>query len=270
MAKRGHGPTTAETQARYGRAWTRYETWRKGRPVNDGTLAQHLREMARDGAGPGTVEVHASAVIREARERGHGDIAGPESRSVQAALRAKREPRELLALSDEDYRRVLASNGRRRGDRRRESTKGAAERAAVDDAILSLLFETGLERRELSALRWQDVDTARGAVAPGGGEATERMLGAPGWNALRKLYARSTARADERVIGLAKMTIDRRVRRMCAAAGLEGTRTAESVRIGGAVERIRAGEPERDVRRSMGRTSGESLRRALRARGEKG
>ena len=106
------------------------------------------------------------------------------------------------------------------------------------------LFHGALRRSEVAAQRWADVDvfdsdpvvvTLR-RPADGGGHEDFRTLAAGCAAAVRRLHAATDPAPADPVVGLGVHQINRRFAAACAAAGLEGRRTAHSGRVGLAVE----------------------------------
>ena len=68
---------------------------------------------------------------------------------------------QTQALTADDCAAIMATASRpRRTGRGMETEAAAADRGAVDKAIVSLLFQGGLRRSEAAALRWADVQDA--------------------------------------------------------------------------------------------------------------
>ena len=169
-----------------------------------------------------------------------------------------------------------------------ESEAAAADRGAVDKAIVAVLFQGGLRRSEAAALRWADVQDAadgRGIVVyvrrsktdQDGTAADVRYLKNGCAAALRQLRDRLTVqRSGLRPDGTAQVlggingqSIARRLTAAASAAGIEGRITGHSGRVGLAVELTRRGAPEQATAKG-GRvevvTDGRPLRGGRRSR----
>ena len=126
---------------------------------------------------------------------------------------------------------------------------------------MSLLFHGALRRSEVAVLRWADIDLSGGddvivTLRRPTGEAREpsdvRRLGGAGAAAVRRLHAAAAPQPADPVVGLGPEQVTRRFAAACAAAGLEGRRTAHSGRVGFAVELAARGASARAVQLAGG------------------
>ena len=163
---------------------------------------------------------------------------------------------QAQAITANDCAAILATAAMpRRTGRGMESEVGAAERGAVDRAIVALLFQGGLRRSEAAALTWGDVQDAtdgagilvriRRSKTDQEGTATDvRYLKNGCAVALRQLRDRITGQRSglppeptEPVLGgLNGQSIARRLTAAARAAGIDGRITGHSGRVGLASE----------------------------------
>ena len=133
---------------------------------------------------------------------------------------------------------------RRRNGRGLERAETAERRGLVDGALVALLFHGALRRSEVAALRWADIDLSGGDRVvvtlrrPGdrGEHEDLRFLAGDSAAAVRRLHAATVPAEKDPVVGLGVHQINRRFAAACAAAGLEGRRTAHSGRVGLALD----------------------------------
>ena len=147
---------------------------------------------------------------------------------------------QARGLTADECATVLATCLRpRRTGRGLERPKTAERRGLVDGAIVALLFHGALRRSEVAALCWADVDfrdgddvvvtVRRSKSDPTGGRADVRRLVGSCAAAVRSLHAAVSPEPGDAVVGLSVDQINR-FAAACAAAGLEGRRTARRPR----------------------------------------
>ena len=219
--------------------------------------------------------------IRAAIRAGHVDTGADDPtghdgvrRVLQGLTRqaAGRGRGQADALTADDVAAILATASLpRRTGRGMESEAAAADRGAVDKAIVAVLFQGGLRRSEAAALRWADVQDAadgRGIVVyvrrsktdQDGTAADVRYLKNGCAAALRQLRDRLTVqRRGLRPDGTAQVlggvngqSIARRLTAAASAAGIKGRITGHSGRVGLAVELTRRGAPEQATAKAGG------------------
>lgn len=166
-----------------------------------------------------------------------------------------------------DLAAVLAtcSRPRRRG-RGLESDQLALERGRLDAVIAGLLFMAGMQRSEVSALRWADVaDAVEGdgicvtvrRSKTNQGEVTDvRFVKGGAARAIRTLRVATSPEPGDRVVPLSPQMVGLRFTAAAHAAGIETRVTAHSGRVGLASELTSADQPgsvdrRRDARRQL-------------------
>ncbi len=113
-----------------------------------------------------------------------------------------------------------------------ESQEYADARAALDEALLLTMTQAGLRRSEAAALTWGDISeygdgTGRILIASDKTDQTgEGAVIAVKRDCIRSLFAirSSNPSPDESVFGLSAAQISRRLKAMCAAAGIDASR----------------------------------------------
>ncbi len=231
------------TRTTYASVLRQLAAWLAGRPLDDANLAAYLENLRDAGGAPSTLALTVSALRRELREAGRRDITGKLTRRVLKRFPRKtgpHAPRRAGLTADECAAVLEACLRQRRNGRGLERPETAERRGLVDGALVALLFYGGLRRSEVAALRWDDVDfydsdkvvvTLRRAT-DGGEDEDFRFLAEGGAAAVRRLHAATAPAPTDAVVGLGVHQINRRFAAACAAAGLEGRRTAHSGRAG--------------------------------------
>ena len=254
---------TPRTRATYAGVLRQLAAWLDGRRLDDESLAAYLTHLRDAGGAPSTAALTVSALRREWREAGRRHITGKLTRRVLEDFRRKTgpdAPRRPGLTADECAAVLEACMRRRRNGRGLERAETAERRGLVDGALVALLFHGALRRSEVPALRWADVDLSDGdpvvvtlrRPADGGEDEDFRFLAGGCAAAVRRLHAATTPAPTDPVVGLGVDQINRRFAAACAAAGLEGRRTAHSGRVGLAVELAGRGAPTRAVQLAGG------------------
>ena len=238
-------------------------------PLGDQSLADYLAHLRDTGRAPSTGALTVSAIRRAVRAAGRDDPTGPRTREVLAGFRrgqgpdAARRTSRARGLTADECAAVLAACPRRRqrADQGFERPETAERRGLVDGAIVALVFHGALRRSEVAALRWADVDlsdvdevvvTLRRASDADGEAPDVRRLFDGCAAAVRQLHAATAPAPADPVVGLSVHQVNRRFAAACAAAGLEGRRTAHSGRVGLAVELTGRGATTRAVQDADG------------------
>ena len=252
------------TRATYANVLRQLAAWLHGRRLDDERLADYLMHLRDTGWAPSTAALTVSAVRRDARDAGRKDVTGPLTDEVLRGFRRKTGPDapRRPGLTVAECAAVLAACARRRRTGRGlERPDKAQRRALVDGALVTLLFHGALRRSEVAALRWADVDltdsddvivTLRGPAGEAEERADVRCVRGGGAAAVRRLHAATAPQPADPVVGLCADQVNRRFAAACAAAGLEGRRTAHSGRVGLAVELAARGAPTRAVQLAGG------------------
>ena len=152
---------SANTRRQYRSAWCSAH----GHAVMPAALAAVAAYLAHR-----TAHGAAAATVRTIRAATHRDRGAPDPtahdgvrRVLQGLARqaAGRGRGQAQPFTADGVSAILATAGiPRRTGRGTESATAAAERAAVDKAIVGLLFQGGLRRSEAAALTWADVQDA--------------------------------------------------------------------------------------------------------------
>ena len=233
-------------------------------PATPETVARYLTARAEAGAAVATVHAARSAIAAMHRAAAVANPCRSEivRVTVRGLTRQHRAPqRQAPPLTADGLAAIFATahlpRPRARGGKGLETPAVAARRAAVDRAIAALLFQGALRRSEVAALTWADVEpgTAEGTclvrVRAGktnqdGRRADVRLLKGSCAGAVESLRPRHAA-GSARVIGLDPRTIGRRLTAAARFAGLEGTFTGHSGRIGLASELTARGASLQEV-----------------------
>ena len=260
----GARDTSPHTRATYANVLRQLAAWLDGRPLDDASLAAYLEHLRDGGWAPSTAALTVSAVRRALHDAGRDDVTGPLTRQVLAGFRRGTGPDApgRRGLTADECAAVLAACTRRRlTGRGLERPETAARRGLVDGAIVALVFHGALRRSEVAALRWADVDLAVGddvvvtlpRLSDAAGEPADvrRLVGGCA-AAVRRLHAATAPEPSDPVVGLGVDQVNRRFAAACAAAGLEGRRTAHSGRVGLAVELAARGASTRAVQLAGG------------------
>ena len=272
----------ANTRAQYRSAWkglggmVGVERPRHPCQADPLAIAAYLAERVADGAAAATVRTIRAAIRAGHIDTGADDPTGHDGvrRVLQGITRqaAGRGRGQADPLTADDCAAILATASLpRRTGRGMESEAAAADRGAVDKAIVAVLFQGGLRRSEAAALRWGDVQDAadgRGIVVyvrrsktdQDGTAADVRYLKNGCAAALRQLRDRLTVqRSGLRPDGTAQVlggingqSIARRLTAAASAAGIKGRITGHSGRVGLAVELTRRGAPEQATAKAGG------------------
>ena len=158
------------TRRQYRSAWKGWAEWaglqgHQALPADPAAVAAYLAERTEQGAAASTVRAARAAIGAAHRDQGADDPTAHDGvrRVLQGLTRqaAGRGRGQAQGLTADDCAAILATASLpRRIGRGVESETAAAERGAVDKAIVGLLFQGGLRRSEAAALRWADVQDA--------------------------------------------------------------------------------------------------------------
>ena len=129
-----------------------------------------------------------------------------------------------------------------------ETADKAARRGQIDRAIVSLLCHAGLRRSEVAVLQWRDIKL----INAGDVRVNEtRELRGEAAKAIQVLHRTLNPRPDDTVVGLGKHQVNRRFKKACAEAGLDG-RTSHDGRVGLARALAAQGAPREAIQRAGG------------------
>ena len=244
------------TRRAYKVAWSNWEAWADSHgaaamPAEPAAVAAHLAQRA-ESVGLPSLSL-ACAAIGAAH-----DLAGLPNpcvdRIVKTAMKgfarqSDSAPRQAAAL---DAEAVAAIRGAINGK------ADTCARAARDLALIQVLSDAGLRRSEAAALVWADFEeagdgsgrlTIRRSKTDQEGDGAVVAVTARAVDDLAKLALFRVADADAPIFGLSGSQIGRVVKARAKEAGLSGSFSGHSGRVGTAVRMTRAGAPAQAVMR---------------------
>ena len=231
------------TKRAYAVRFDRFARWATVRglsclPADPYTIALYAEALVREGKALSTVKAYLSTISMAHRMKGEQNPCGDprvrlylDGKTRQSAgLRQK----QALALSENDIMNILVSLPRRRIGRggHLESESACEVRAAFDKAVLLTMVQAGLRRSEAEDLCWDDVTE----VEDGSGRVTIRRsktdqtgrgaVVAVKENCLEALEGirQADGEVGERIFRLSGVQIYRRLKAMCAGAGMDTER----------------------------------------------
>ena len=202
-------------------------------PVDPSHVVLYAQDMDGRGLAATTIQHYLSAIGTVHRVLGfYAPTNHPEVRAFLAGLRLRdvdRNIRQPEALSEDDVARILQSlhiprKGRGRG---METRQAVADRARIDRALLLTMIEAGLRRTEVADLVWGDITTlpdGSGLVrVPPGRTGVAGVEVAIAEDCVQALFYIRPEGVDggECVFGLSGSQINRRLKAMCTAAGID-------------------------------------------------
>ena len=253
----------ANTRTQYRSAWRGWAEWsalngHATLPADPLTIAAYLADRSAQGAAAATVRTIRAALRAGHVDTGADDPTGHDGvrRVLQGINRQTAGRGQADPLTADDVAAILATASiPRRTGRGMESEAAAADRGAIDKALVAVLFQGGLRRSEAAALRWADVQDAtdgrgvlvyirRSKTDQDGTAADVRYLKNGCAVALRQLRDRITVRrsglrpepTDQVLGGLNGQSIARRLTAAARAAGIDDRITGHSGRVGLATE----------------------------------
>lgn len=241
------------TRKLYSAAWNRFLAWAQEEglaalPAEPFTVAAYLVHRDAQGLSVATLAMDRKAIAyfhrREgfptptASDRVRMTLTGIRNR---VAARGRGEPRQARGLRDTGLNAIIdtACVPRVYPSGRRESAEAARVRGAVDIAIVSVMRDALLRRREAADLRWTDVEFH----ADGSSRVTIRRSKTSNEPVVLYVGFRATAALngirpnrpapEARVFGVRRgKTISSRIAAMCRAAGLGEGFSGHSPRVG--------------------------------------
>ena len=207
-------------------------------PAEPYTIALYAEALVQEGKALSTVKAYLSTVSMAHRLKGEQNPCGdPRVRLYldgKTRQFAGSRQKQALALSENDIINILVSLPRRRIGRggHLESESACEVRAAFDKAVLLTMVQAGLRRSEAEDLCWDDVtkvEDGSGRVTIRRGKTDQTGQGAVvavKENCLEALEGIRPADGDvgERIFGLSGVQIYRRLKAMCAGAGIDTER----------------------------------------------
>ena len=241
----------------YEHATRKLEAWLDGRTLTDAVLAEYIRFLYAQGKSPATINLVVSAVKWMAEYRAVGNVVGDMTARALSRIRGEgkeRGRRQVDGLTWHEVERVCAAA---------ESSDTAA--GTRDAAMISLMSDCLLRISEAVAVDVEDIG-AEGLQVYGkrtsGEDQGENLYIC---ESTRRLIERYRTRA-----GIASGALFRRIRfqnhvtddrlgvkgargaiqRRAAEAGIEGSISGHSLRIGSAVSLAEAGASVKEVQRA--------------------
>ncbi len=241
----------------YEHATRKLEAWLDGRTLTDAVLAEYIRFLYAQGKSPATINLVVSAVKWMAEYRAVGNVVGDMTARALSRIRGEgkeRGRRQVDGLTWHEVERVCAAA---------ESSDTAA--GTRDAAMISLMSDCLLRISEAVAVDVEDVKDE--GLQVHGKNADEEQRGEVLYicESTRRLIERYRTRA-----GIASGALFRRIRfqnhvtenrlgvkgargaiqRRAAEAGIEGSISGHSLRIGSAVSLAEAGASVKEVQRA--------------------
>ena len=249
----------ANTKANYRSQWRRFVAWARAKgvralPAAPAHVAAYLADRSeREGHTPATLRAIAAALAHVHRVAGlDSPCAAPAVRHTLsgATRKAGRRQKQAAALTAEALACIQATAHKPRRGRggHPESRETAYKRAGVDVALISLMRDALLRVSEVAALTWADL-----GVEPDGtgrllirrsktdpeGEGALVFLSAP--TTERLTAVRHGAAPADRIFGLGRSQLAKRVKQAARAAGLGDGFSGHSPRVGMARDLARIG-----------------------------
>ena len=202
-------------------------------PATAASVALYAQHLDESGKALATIEAYVSAIASVHKDQRLDNPCA--ERGVREFLAGKRRQRAgkrkhlALAIADIDMQAVLIAMGKPHAARggRLETDAQAEARAALDLALILTMTQAGLRRSEAAALLWEDVSieadgTARINIRRSKTDQTgQGAVVAVKPDCARALIVLWDRRGSDVVFGLSDKQISRRIKAMCAAAGLD-------------------------------------------------
>ena len=227
------------------RRFARFQAWAESEglewmPASPLSIVLYGEHLDREGKAFSTIRAYISSVGSAHIDNGlRSPSSDPRVKEFLAGKRrqhAGRRQRQAAALSEAELQAVYVSLGRRRVGRggKVEREDFAARRAALDYALLVTMVQAALRRSEASELEWGDVQKqpdGTGRVEIRKSKGDQRGYGATVAVKEDCIRALEALRLDEcanngRVFALSPSQISRRLKAMCAEAGIDAERVS--------------------------------------------
>ena len=249
----------ANTKANYRCQWRRFTEWTGNRgvsalPADRAYVAAYLAErFEREGHKPATLRTAAAAIACIHRAAGLVDpCAEAEVRRVLsgATRKAGKKQKQAAALTADALVRIRATAHAPRPGRggRPENPAAAGRRGNMDVALISLMRDALLRVSEAAGLTWADIIAEhdgtgrlciRRSKTDQEGEGAVLFIAAT--TMARLALIRDGADAGDRVFGLCRNQLAKRIKQAARAAGLGEGFSGHSPRVGMAQDLARAG-----------------------------
>jgi integrase/recombinase XerC len=224
--------------------------------VPEGASHAYLAALGSEGSGPATLRRKTSALRTFFRflQREGAVVHNPFS-AIRGPRRSKKLP---MVLSAQDVARFLEQPAKDFAD----GILGEAD-FLRDKAVFESLYSTGCRISEIAALKWRDIDFARGSAIVTGKGSKDRLviLGSHALEALKRLRSHSAASEDDDVFAnprggrISPRFIERRMKRYLAGAGLSAEMTPHKLRHSFATHLLDSGADLRSVQEMLGHSS---------------
>ena len=249
------------TKGSYRGQWHTFKRWLESQgysdelPIDSDTVIEYLLDRYESGKGSTTLRQATSAITYyHHKEEMDSPCKSIKLRKVLRGLkrRLKDGPQQATPLIAEDMRAIeqTACKTRSWGLGRMESEDRARSRGLVDIALIRTMRDAQLRRSEAAMLLWDDIEPLKGGGAnlsiphsktDQNGDGAVQYLTPPTFKALKRikrLRPRSSG-AQDFVFDLSAQQINRRITKAAAAAGLKGSYTGHSPRVGMTVDLAR-------------------------------
>ena len=263
------------TRRAYHAAWRQFVAWCDQHdydplPATPETVAAYLTDREEAGRSFATLKVDRAGIryFHEARGLNSPTQSAGVSRVLRglgrraAAAKLSQKRGQATGLTARNLAAIVATAHQRRAymGGARESKKAAKRRGDVDIALISVMRDALLRRSEAIALRWADVEfrddgtalvTIRRSKTDQEGEGAVQFIGSDATAALSAIRPDDedeAAVSAQQVFGLQTgESVARRIRAAAKAAGLKGSFTGHSPRVGMAQDLAEAGATTLDL-----------------------
>ena len=240
----------------YARLWNAFDRFCKLHgfpclPASAETIKKYLKDLSERGKSVSMIKTSRAAIRFVHVKQGQGDPTADEGvKDRLRGLSRKGKPqKQKQGLTDAQFARILATARLpRRMGRGMESASAADARGRMDVALVSIMRDALLRRSEVVSLRWSDLRmeadgsgrlTIRRSKTDQEGAGAIMFLSGATVEALQAI--RGDAAADACIFPFSGQSVAKRIKKMCAAAGLEGDYSGHSARVGMACDLVREG-----------------------------
>ena len=251
------------TRRNYTASWNRFVAWTieeefECLPADPEIAAAYMVERADEGVSRSTLAVARAAISHQHKEAGLPDPTATERfRKVlrgltrRGARSSTGRQKQATGLTAEALAAIVATARLPRSGPtgRTERSQTAAKRGRIDIALCAVMRDAMLRRSEAAALTWSDVEfrndgtarvTIRISKSDQHGEGAVAFIGMAAAVTLKAIQPKEAGPTD-RVFPFTSHTISRRIAAAAKAAGLQGSFSGHSPRVGMAIDLIAAG-----------------------------